>query len=275
ADYSARGRLSRSLLTLSDEDRAGHTWTQRRDQEGLDQSPALVVDIEEAAQFADIAAALGWGQRTGAAGAMKSRWRTIYYPPPLGVDLDRPPSAVAQVEIKLPSVICDPQIDGRFLAVKQGLGLEQFHRGADGLRARALAGLPVVGPQQEELERAGADRVILEVPIDPHGGPAVLVRIAEELDSGLEHQPDQSVRSRPAVAALQGQRSAEHVLDQVRFFVLLEDPAPVLPGERIPAPDCGKGEYRLGRDQPLRIFRDQGLEFTQEQQGQFDRDAAR
>ena len=36
ADYSAGGRLARSLLTLGDKDRAGHAGTQRRDQKGPD-----------------------------------------------------------------------------------------------------------------------------------------------------------------------------------------------------------------------------------------------
>src|ERR1039457_6940076 len=51
ADYSARGGLARSLLTLGDKDGAGHAGTQRRDQKGLDQSPVLMVDVQEAAQF--------------------------------------------------------------------------------------------------------------------------------------------------------------------------------------------------------------------------------
>jgi hypothetical protein len=51
---------------------------------------------------------------------MKSRRRSIYYPPTIDVDLDRTPSSVAQVEIKFPAMICDPQIDGRFLTIKQG-----------------------------------------------------------------------------------------------------------------------------------------------------------
>src|ERR1019366_8027364 len=131
ADYSARGRLARSLLTLGDKDRARHARTQRRDQKGLDQSPALVVDVQEAAQFVEAAAALGCGQRPGAACAMEPRGRSIYYPPTFGVDLDRSPGAIAQVEIEFPSVICDPQIDGRLLTVKQGFRLEQLQRGAD------------------------------------------------------------------------------------------------------------------------------------------------
>ena len=154
---------------------------------------------------------------------------------------------------------------GDSCTVKQGFRLEQLQRGADCLRAGALAGLPVIGPQQEELERPGADRVILPMAIDANGSPAVLVRIVKEFDSRLEHKCDQSVRSRPALGVIQGHRLAEHILDQVRFFVFLENPAPVLPRERIPAPDRGKGEYRLGRDQPLRIFCDQGLKFAQEQ----------
>ena len=48
----------------------------------------------------------------------------------------------------------------------------------------------------------------------------------------------------------------------------------MLPGEGIRAPDRGKGEYHLGRDQPLRILRDQRLKFAQEQAGELDRDAA-
>ena len=78
---------------------------------------------------------------------MKSRWRSIYHPPAFGIDLDGSPGAVAQVEIKFPFVICDPQIDWRLLAVKQSLRFEQLERGADCLRARAVAGLSVVGTQ--------------------------------------------------------------------------------------------------------------------------------
>ena len=54
--------------------------------------------------------------------------------------------------------------------------------------APGQAGLPVIGPQQEELERTGADRVILEVAIDANGSPAVLIGIVKELDSSLEHE---------------------------------------------------------------------------------------
>ena len=205
---------------------------------------------------------------------MKSRRRSSYQPPTFGIDLDRPPGAVAEVEIEFPSVICDAQVDGSFLTVKQGFGFEQLQRGADCLRAGALAGLPVIGPQQEELEWPGADRVILPMAIDANGSPAVLVRVVKELDSALEHKSDQSVRSGPAVGVIQGHRLVEHILDQSQFFVFLENPAPVLPGERIRAPDRGKGEYRLGRDQPLRIFCDLGLKFAQEQPGQLDRNAA-
>ena len=116
--------------------------------------------------------------------------------------------------------------------------------------------------------------MILPMAIDANASPAVLVRIMKELDSSLQHKSDQSVRSRPALAVIHGHRLAQHMLDQVRFFVFLKNPAPVLPGEWIRAPDRCKGEHRLGRDQPLRIFRDQGLKFAEEQQGQLDRDAA-
>src|SRR5271156_3581356 len=145
---------------------------------------------------------------------MKSRRRSIYYPPAFGIDLDDSPGAVAQVEIKFPSVVCDPQIDGRLFAVEQGLGFQQIQRGADGLRTRALAGLLVVGPQQEQLERAGADGTILPVAIDPNGSPAMLVGIVKEFDSRLEHKRYQSVRGGFAVAGIQGDRRAEHMLDQ-------------------------------------------------------------
>jgi len=59
AYYSASGRLSRSLLTLGHKDRAGHAGTQRRDQKGLDEGPALMVDVQEVPQFVEAAAALG------------------------------------------------------------------------------------------------------------------------------------------------------------------------------------------------------------------------
>jgi len=65
------------------------------------------------------------------------------------------------------------------------------------------------------------------------------------------------------------------MFDQVRFFVFLENPAPALPRDRIPAPDRSKGEYCFGRDKSLRIFCDSGHKFAQEQQGQLDRYAAR
>ena len=117
--------------------------------------------------------------------------------------------------------------------------------------------------------------MILPVAVDPNASPAVLARIVKELDSSLEHKSDQPVRSGSAIAVIQAQRLAEHVPDQIPFFVFLENPAPVLPRDRIPAPDRCKGEYRLGREQALRIFCDHRLKFAQEQQGQLDRDAAR
>ena len=116
--------------------------------------------------------------------------------------------------------------------------------------------------------------MILPVAVDAKGSPAVLVGIVKEFDSRLEHESDQSVRGGITVAVFQRQRRAEHVLDQFRFFILLKNPAPVLPRDRIPASDRCKGEYRLGRDQPFRIVCDQRFKFAQEQQGQLDRDAA-
>ena len=107
--------------------------------------------------------------------------------------------------------------------------------------------------------------MILPMAIDANGSPAVLVRIVKEFGSGLEHQSDQSVRSRSAVAAIHGHRLAEHMLDQIRFVEFLENPAPVLPRERIRGPNRCKGEYRLGRDQQLWIFHDPGLKFAEEQ----------
>src|SRR5271154_1505992 len=102
---------------------------------------------------------------------MKSRWRSIYNPPSFVIDLDCPPGTVAQVEIKFTAVICDPQIDERLLTVKQRLRFQQIQRGTDGLRARALAGLLIIGPQQEQLKRAGTNGTILEVPVDPNRSP--------------------------------------------------------------------------------------------------------
>jgi hypothetical protein len=116
--------------------------------------------------------------------------------------------------------------------------------------------------------------MILPVAIDAKGSPAVLVGIVEEFDSRLEDESDQSVCGGIAFGMIQGQRRAEHVFDQVRFFIFLQSPAPMLPRERIPASDRCKGEYRLGRNELFRIL-DHGFKFAQEQQGQLDRDAAR
>ena len=124
------------------------------------------------------------------------------------------------------------------------------------------------------MERTGADGTILEVPIDPNGSPAMLVGIVKEFDSRLEHKSGQSVRSGAAVALFQRQRTAEHVLEQLRLLVFLKNPAPMLPRDRIPTSNRRKREYRLGRDQPLGILWDHGLKFAQEQQRQLDRDAA-
>src|SRR5271154_4098443 len=119
---------------------------------------------------------------------MKSRWRAIYNPPPFRINLDCPPRTVTQVEIKFSAVICDPQIDDRFLTVKQRLRFQQIQRGTDGSRAGALAGLLVIGPQQEQLERAGTNGTILEVPIDPNRSPAMLVEIVKKFVSTIEHK---------------------------------------------------------------------------------------
>jgi len=87
--------------------------------------------------------------------------------------------------------------------------------------------------------------MILPVVINANGSPAVQIRVVKELDSRLEHKSDQPVRSGPAVVVISGDWLIEHIFDQVRFSIFLENSAPVLPRERIHAPHRSKREYRL------------------------------
>jgi hypothetical protein len=69
---------------------------------------------------------LRFGQRLRTARAAKFRRRAIDYPPALLIDLDRPPGAIAAVEIEPAPVLGHPQMDGTLFSVKQRAGLEQF-----------------------------------------------------------------------------------------------------------------------------------------------------
>jgi hypothetical protein len=116
--------------------------------------------------------------------------------------------------------------------------------------------------------------MIFPVTIDANRGPSVLVGIVKELDSSLEYKPDEYVSGGPTIAAIDGQRLAEHMFDQVQFPEFLKYPPPALPRGWVRTPDRCKGEDSFGRDQPIWVLRDYGRKFAQEQQRQLDRDAA-
>src|SRR6266404_4697783 len=153
----------------------------------------MVIDIEEGAQLLEAAAALRFGQRSRAARAAKFRRRSLDYPPPFIIDLDRPPGAVAQVKVEPAPVLGHAQVDRTLFSVKQRLRLEQLRRGADRLSARALAGIEVIESQQKKLEGARTDRIVLPVSVNANRGPALLVGIMKQLQPRVQSQPDQSV----------------------------------------------------------------------------------
>ena len=64
-----------------------------------------MVDVEVRPEFVQAPAV--WGG-IASARAMKSRRGSIDYMPASDVDFDRPPGAVAQVDIEFAAVICDP-----------------------------------------------------------------------------------------------------------------------------------------------------------------------
>src|SRR5215469_14281249 len=206
---------------------------------------------------------------------MKSRRWSIDDPPALGIDLDCAPGAVAKVEVELLVMTGDPKVDESFRTVKQGLGFQEILGSANRLGAWALTGLAVIRAQQEELEVTRPNGMVLEVSVDPNRSPAALVGIVKQFDPGVERKPNQPVSRVVADGRVSRNRIGEHVLDQFGFVVLLQNPAPALPGRRIRASDCRKREHRLGRDQPVGIIRDLGLKLAQEQQRQLDCDAAR
>src|ERR1700687_4250937 len=153
----------------------------------------MVIGIETGPQLLEAAAALRFGQRLGTAGAAKFRWRPIYYPPALIIDLDRPPGAIAQVKIKPAGVLGHAQVDRTLFSVKQRSRLEQLRRGADRPSAWALAGIEVIDSQQKKLEGARTDRIVLPVRVKANGSPALLVGIMKQLKPRVQSQPDQFV----------------------------------------------------------------------------------
>jgi hypothetical protein len=80
-------------------------------------------------------------------------------------------------------------VDRTLFSVKQRSPLEQPRRGADRLTPRALAGGEVIDAQQEKLEGARTDRMILPVGIDTNGGPALLVKIMKQLQPSSKASP--------------------------------------------------------------------------------------
>jgi hypothetical protein len=126
----------------------------------------VLIDIEEGPQLFEAAAAFRFGQRLRAAWAAKfCRW-SIDHPPAFNVNLDRPPRAIAEVEVEPAAVLGHPQVDRTLLSVKQRSRLEQLRRGADRAAPWALAGMEVIDAQQKQLEGARTDRIVLPMTVN-------------------------------------------------------------------------------------------------------------
>ena len=108
-----------------------------------------------------------------------------------------------------------PEMDLAFRAIKQRPRLEDLQHRTDGPSTGALAGVAIEDPEQEEIERAGTQRIVLPVLINLNRGPAVLLRIVKELDPGVKRKGDQPGSVRFPPAAINPRRLAQHVLDDV------------------------------------------------------------
>src|SRR5260370_33569736 len=149
--------------------------------------------MKEGVHLLELAARRGLGQRLRPGRGEKFRRRSIYYPPALMIDLDRPPGAIAQVKVEPPPVLGHAQVDRTLFCVKQRSRLEQLGRGADRLSAWALAGIEVIDAQQKKLEGARTNRIVLPVSVNANRGPALLVGIMKQLKPRVQGHPDQSV----------------------------------------------------------------------------------
>src|SRR5260370_7006585 len=147
--------------------------------------------MKEGVHLLELAARRGLGQRLRPGRGEKFRRRSIYYPPALMIDLDRPPGAIAQVKVEPPPVLGHAQVDRTLFSIKQRSRLEQLRRGADRLSAWALAGIEVIDAQQKKLEGSRPDRIVLPVRVNANGPPPLLVRIMNQLNPRIQTQPHQ------------------------------------------------------------------------------------
>jgi len=60
----------------------------------------VIIDVHEATEVINSAAGLGFRERLGAAGAAELDRRASNNPPAVGIDFDRAPGSIAQVEIQ-------------------------------------------------------------------------------------------------------------------------------------------------------------------------------
>src|ERR1022692_2999492 len=136
-------------------------------------------------------------------------------------------------------------MDLAFRAIKQRPRLEYLQHRTNCSSTGALAGVAIEDPEQEKIEGSGTQRIVLPVVVDFNRGPAVLLRIVEELDPGMHSESDKSGRVGLPSTAVIPRPLAQHVFNHVGLLILGEDRAPAFPLGRIGAPDSRKGQYRF------------------------------
>src|ERR1039457_7106105 len=108
-------------------------------------------------------------------------------------------------------------MDLAFRTIKQRPRFEDLQDCTSCPATGALTGVAIEDPEQEKIESAGAQQIVLPVLINLDGGPAVLLRIVEEFDPGTQSESDESGSVRFPAAAISPRRLAQHILDHVRL----------------------------------------------------------
>ena len=185
-------------------------------------------------------------------GAAEAHRRIVDHAPAGGVDLDRPPRLVAEIEIEPAVQPADADMDDAFRRIEMRLGLDHVQRRLQRLRTRRAVRLLEEAARQPAAEALGADRPGLAMAVDVEIGEAGAVGGVEQFGGCASSiRMSACVGPRPRVAAFLGdglveRRHAAPGLLQLRAQ-RLEGGAIFLLQRREPLQHLGReGRARIG-----------------------------
>ena len=174
---------------------------------------AIGADVEKGPEIVDLSAAHRDRQREHARRPTKPHRRRVDDAPAAGVDLDRAPPGVAEIEVEFAVETGDAGMNLTLVGVIMGFGFDHVERRRHGFRARSAVGLVEESPRQPAVESPRTNEPRLAVALDVEVGVAGQVRRMKQVGGLGEPKQDVGLRLRPrvrdAASALFGERVVE------------------------------------------------------------------